>query len=41
MTKCYECKNYNHIDCVLTKKNSIKTSDCPKCKDGKYRRVRK
>ena len=28
MKICYECENYNHVDCVMRKKKSRKICNC-------------
>lgn len=28
MTNCYECNNYNHVDCVCRKPKSKKKCNC-------------
>jgi len=38
---CYECQNYNHVDCVLLKPNSKKKCGCLVCHspDSKYKKL--
>lgn len=40
MTLCYECKNYNHPDCVCRKPKSKKKCNCWCTTDSKYYNVK-